>query len=98
MRAPLLLNVTFMVPITTDNVKIDQRGIQAISMRNAGTATVNIMQGRWTLAPGETLNISVVENIDSMDFTEINVAFDTTTGAEKKLQYLLLKASPSNNC
>lgn len=90
-RQPLVLNPVFLTPMYEDG-EINQKGIQTISLRNAGTATVNIQMGMWTLAPGETLHISVVDNIDSLDFSVIQISFDVTLGSEKKLQILILRS------
>lgn len=74
-------------PIVTDG-PIQYSNIVAISLRNAGTATVHLWNGSWTLAPKETVSFNVLENGVMIDTGSIPVTFDTSTGAEKKLQII----------
>lgn len=74
-------------PIVADG-NIQFTNIVAISLRNAGTATVNLWNGSWTLAPKETVSFNVLENGVVIDTGSIPVTFDTSTGTEKKLQII----------
>ena len=76
-------------PMTVDG-DIQQDNIVAISMRNAGTATVDLWNGAWTLAPKETVSLNVLENGAIIDTGAIPVSFDTSTGTVKKLQIIIV--------
>jgi hypothetical protein len=78
------------VPPLTQDGYIQQRGISAISLRNAGNTTVQLWGGMWTLDEKETLSFSVMEANFSIE-TDIPVTFDTRTGTEKKLQIIVTK-------
>lgn len=67
--------------------------VVAVVLRNAGTATVNLWNGAYTLDSKETLSLNVTEDDAIMDLINIPVTFDTSTGAVKKLQIVLLKSS-----
>ena len=76
----------------TSDGTIDQTGLAAIQLRNAGTATVNLWAGSmYTLDSKETLSLNVTEAGGVLDFEKVQVAFDTSSGATKSLQILLLK-------
>ena len=81
-------------PIIQDG-DIDLKGLYAIVLRNAGTATVNLWNGLYTLDPKETLSVNVTENGYTLDIQNVSVTFDTSTGVIKKLQILTLKANPN---
>ncbi len=81
-------------PITQNRVIPPIYDIDAIILRNAGTATVNLWNGAYTLAPGETVSFNVTTLESTIDFADCNVSFDTSTGANQKLQILTLKSSP----
>ncbi|MEZ4925575.1 MAG: hypothetical protein R3A50_04815 [Saprospiraceae bacterium] len=78
-------------PMITDVDEINIDGIAAIILRNAGTATVNLFDGLYTLDSKETLSLNVTEHFGFLNTDGIPVNFDTTTGAIKKLQILVLK-------
>ncbi len=86
------LTPTPVVPIIIDG-DIDVKTAAAIVLRNAGTATVNLWGGMYTLDSKETLSFNITEIGGWLDLLNIPVTFDTTTGAVKKLQVVLLKAS-----
>ena len=92
MEKTFKLQVGFLPPMTDDGT-IDQSELQAITLRNAGTATVNLQNGMYTLSPGETLNIAAVQNADSLFISQLFVRFDTSTGPTKKLELLTLRSS-----
>ena len=69
------LSPSFLVPITTDGNIPDLRDIAGIILRNAGSNTVEIENGRWTLDSKETISINVTEPNATMDFFNISVAF-----------------------
>jgi hypothetical protein len=79
----------FYSPVVANGVLPDIRNAAAINLRNAGTATVNLQNGLWTLAPGETISWNVHDG-NTIDFTQINVSFDTSTGSVKSLQITTL--------
>lgn len=72
---------------------IDLYDIAGIILRNAGTATVNLWHGLYTLDSKETLSLNVTEFNAFMNLQNVPVSFDTTTGDVKKLQIVILKAS-----
>lgn len=80
-----------LAPVTKDST-VQHTGLVGVVFRNAGTATVNLWSGSYTLDPGETLSIGVQETGATMDL-DVNVSFDTTTGAGKKLQIVLTRIS-----
>lgn len=67
--------------------------VAAIVLKNAGTATVNLWNGMYTLDSKETISFNVTEDSAIMDIINIPVTFDTSTGAVKLLQIVLLKSS-----
>lgn len=79
----------FYPPVIANGVLPDIRNASAINLRNAGTATVNLKNGLWTLAPGETISWNVHDG-NGIDFTQIDVSFDTTTGSVQSLQITTL--------
>lgn len=83
---------TPVVPMAADG-DIDIKSAAAVVLRNAGTATVNLWGGMYTLDSKETLSLNVTEFGGYLDLLNIPVTFDTSTGAVKKLQIVLLKAS-----
>lgn len=89
-----VLRPTPLAPVTLDGKVPDQRGVAAIIFRNAGTATVELWKGLYTLDAKETLSLNVTEPNAVMDITDMEVYFDTTTGAVKKLQIVVLR--PAN--
>lgn len=84
------------LPMLQDNGDIDIQGISAIVLRNAGTATVELFHGLYTLDPKETLSVNVTELFAVLDLHNISVTFDTGTGSVKKLQILVLKRLPTS--
>jgi hypothetical protein len=83
------LTASAIAPMTNDGT-IDQAPVGAVMLRNAGTATVNLWNGLYTLDPKETLSLNVTE--DDADLTiQIPVTFDTATGSVKNLQIILIK-------
>lgn len=73
---------------------INLSGLSAIVFRNAGTATVNLWYGAYTLDPKETLSLNVTtEGVDSLDLLNVPVTFDVSSGTVKKLQIVTLKSS-----
>lgn len=83
------LRPSFLAPIT-DTFAIDFSGVAAIIMRNAGTATVSLANGNYTLDPKETLSLNVTELGADMILDSIAVNFDTSTGSVKKLQVIII--------
>lgn len=78
-----------LAPVTTDS-KVEHNGLVGVVFRNAGTATVHLWNGAYTLDPGETLAIGVQETGATMELS-VDVKFDTVTGANKKLQIVLTR-------
>ena len=71
---------------------IDHIDTEAVMFRNAGTATVEMWNGLWTLDPKETLSLNVTNEGTTLDLNNIPVKFDTSSGGVKKLQILLIKS------
>lgn len=87
-------------PITEDGF-IDVNDIVAIQLRNAGTATVLLFNGRYTLDTKETLSVNVTEDGNAtVDLSNppLPVQFDTGTGVEKRLEYFVLRRRFPNQC
>lgn len=82
------------VPLTVDG-NINFANVSGVILRNAGTATVNLWNGLYTLDSKETLAVNVTEDNADMDLKNIPVTFDTGTGVVQMLQIILLK---SNEC
>jgi hypothetical protein len=82
------------VPMVDDGPLLNIENAAAVILRNAGTATVNLNSGMYTLDSKETLSLNVTEDYSELDVQNITVTFDTSTGATKKLQVLILKANP----
>lgn len=80
--------ISFNQELTIDNVV-------AIVFRNAGTATVNIWGGMYTLDSKETLSLNVTESGGVMDIEGMGITFDTTTGGVKALQIVTIR---KQNC
>lgn len=96
MNAPTGLKIlvpSALAPMVEDG-EINQTNVAAIVLRNAGTATVELFYGMYQLDSKETITFNVTELYASLDL-KIPVKFDTSTGAAKELQIVLLKAS---NC
>lgn len=85
---------TALSPMEQDGY-IDQKDVAAIILRNAGTATVNLFLGAYTLDSKETLSINVTEMEGLIDLSSIPVVFDTSSGLAKKLQILILRINPN---
>lgn len=79
-------------PIVEDNAMINHADIAAIVVKNAGTATVLLFDGLYTLDPKESLTLNVTEPNASLHVQNIPVTFDTSTGGVKRLEVLLLKS------
>lgn len=86
----------FLPPLLDDGT-IDQSNLQSITLRNAGTATVTLGNGMYTLDPKETVSISAVDNSDTLVVSQLEVRFDTGTGPFKRLEILVLRTQ-KNNC
>lgn len=85
----MIVRPTAIAPMTSDG-EIQQKNIVAISLRNAGTATVDLWGGAWSLAPKETVSLNVLENGAVIETGSIPVQFDTSTGPVKKLQIIIV--------
>lgn len=92
MLMKIRLTPTPIIPMRNDG-DIDITSAVAISLRNAGTATVNLWNGMWTLDSKEVLSMDVTEIGGWLDLLNIPVSFDTGTGSEKLLQIIILKAT-----
>lgn len=79
-----------LTPMVVDG-DIDIQEIAAVILRNAGTATVNIWNGSYTLDSKETLALNVTEEFSALDLNNIPISFDTSTGVIQKLQIIVLK-------
>lgn len=88
----LKLRPVFYAPLTADGDLPDMRNVAAIILRNAGTATVNLKNGQYTLDSKETLSLNVTEDSAGLEIQDVGVTFDTSSGAVKKLQIIALKA------
>lgn len=86
----------FLPPLYNDG-QIDQRNLQAITLRNAGSATVSLQNGMYTLSPGESVSLSAIDNADELVVDMMMVSFDTATGPVKKLEILTLRVN-QNAC
>lgn len=71
--------------------QIDQKDVLAVQLRNAGTSTVKLWNGLYTLDPKETLSVNVTESGFTMDLQAISVTFDNTTGSVNRLEIILLR-------
>lgn len=78
-------------PSKTANGDLTIKDVVAVVFKNAGTATVNLWDGQYTLDPKETVALNVTENGLEMELLAIPVKFDTSTGSVQKLQILALK-------
>lgn len=81
-------------PISANGTIPPFYGVDAIILRNGGTSTVNLWGGAWTLCPGETVSFNVTIDDAILDFTDVMVTFDTTTGPLNKLQIITIKTTP----
>lgn len=81
-----------LAPMVNDG-EINQSRIAAVILRNAGTATVELWNGLYTLDPKETLSLNVTEWNAELDLATIPVRFNTGTGGVKRLEIILLKAT-----
>lgn len=95
MKKKIVLLAGFLPPIESNTV-FDERNLQAITFRNAGTATVSLGNGFYTLDPKETISFSAVDNNDELVFNQWSIKFDTTTGPVKLLQMTVLRAQECN--
>lgn len=80
-----------LAPMTV-NGYIDVPNVDAVILRNAGTATVQLWNGAYTLDSKETLSINVTEFVAELQLQQIPVMFDTGSGSEQKLQILIVKS------
>lgn len=80
-----------LAPMVTDGF-IDQPNVEAVILRNAGTATVQLWNGAYTLDSKETLSINVTEFVANLQLQHIPVMFDTSSGTVKKLQIVIIKS------
>lgn len=78
-------------PMRTSNGDMTIKDVVAIVLRNAGTATVNLWDGLYTLDPKETVSLNVTETGLELELLSVPVKFDTSTGSVQKLQVLALK-------
>ena len=88
------LRPVIMAPVTQPGKLPPMVGIQAVILRNAGTATV-LLGGSYTLDSKETLSLNVTEEFATLDVTEIDIAFNTATGILQRLEIIVLRAA---NC
>lgn len=87
-------------PITAPG-QIDLKDIVAIQLRNAGTASVLLFNGMYTLDAGETLSINITEDgIATLDLSNppLMVQFDTGSGPVQRLEYFVLRRRFSTVC
>jgi hypothetical protein len=84
----LKIRPVFRPPIEADGTL--QNTANVVGLRNDGTAKVNLANGAWSLAPGESLFLGSQTDWNVILIENIVVTFDTTTGSEKKLQILEL--------
>lgn len=80
--------------VTANGVIQALEDVDAVILRNAGTATVNLWNGGYTLDPKETVSFNVTQDDTTLDFVNVPVTFDTSTGAVKSLQIIYIKSSP----
>lgn len=90
-----ILRPVFMAPITEQGKLPAMDGIYALILRNAGTATVELMNGLYTLDSKETLALNVTEDDAVLNVDNITVNFDTGTGSVQNLQLIAMRAT---NC
>ena len=85
----------FPEPSVTTNGNIPSiNDVDAIILRNGGTATVELFYGLYTLAPGETISFNVTLDDATMDLVDVPVKFNTSTGVLQLLQIISIKSSP----
>ena len=82
------------VTITANGTIPPLYSLDAVILRNAGTATVDLWGGAYTLSPGETISFNVTLDDAILNFTDVLVTFDTSTGVTQKLQIITVKSSP----
>lgn len=82
-------------PISDNGEFVNFDEVDAIALQNAGTSTVKLWDGLWTIFPQTSLTLNVTKDLATMDTKNIRVTFDTTTGATNRLEILLIK---SENC
>lgn len=82
------LKVGFRAPMTKPGTL--ELNSNIVGLRNGGTATVQINLGQWALSPGETLHFGSQTDVNLVK-QEIEISFDTSTGANQLLQILEIK-------
>lgn len=80
-----------LAPFTSDG-SLDLTGLSAIIVRNAGTATVRLFNGLYTLDSKETLSLNITESDTVLDIPSVFVSFDTASGPVKRLEILTVKS------
>lgn len=78
-------------PIITTAQELTIDNVVAIVFRNAGTATVTLWGGMYTLDSKETLSLNVTESGGVMDIEGLSITFDTSTGGDKRLQIVTVR-------
>jgi len=93
MNRTIVQRVAAEASVMFDGVITTIRDADAIILRNAGTATVNLFYGLYTLAPGETVSFNATVKDCQIELVDVPVKFDTATGSDQNLQILTIKSS-----
>jgi hypothetical protein len=93
MKGTIVQRVAAEASVMANGVITTIRDADAIILRNAGTATVNLFYGLYTLAPGETVSFNATVKDCKIELVDVPVKFDTSTGSDQNLQILTIKSS-----
>lgn len=85
---------TAVAPVTENGEFVNFTDLDAIALQNAGTSTVQLWDGLWTIFPKASLTLNVTKDMAIMDTQNIRVTFDTSTGSVNRLEILLFKSKP----
>lgn len=81
-----VLSLALRAPVTEAKVMDFKGNVAAI--RNGGTSTVLLNSGQWSLAPGESLHFGSQTDVNMINFPQVAITFDTSTGTVNWLQIL----------
>ena len=91
MKKKIIIFPFGIAPITDDKVLNPLPDVTAIIFRNAGTATVSLFNGLYTLDPKETVSFNSADQKPTIELENIQISFDTGTGSVKKLEIVTLR-------
>ena len=81
-----VLSLACRAPISVPGIYDFKGNVAAI--RNGGTSTVILNMGQWALLPGESLHFGSQTDINMINWPQVGVTFDTSTGTVNSLQVL----------